>query len=488
MIQQIRNDYWQEVDGKHKISDVYHAMERAEILAKTPMEKAHTRAACSVARRILETDPDFNPDYSATGHWNFFNRSMTDNSAGKVKYYHNFRWSFEWKKISAASPSAEQPLLYNDVYGILNDAANCLWNEKWEAGTEYTEEFIHYGVEVEVKTKILCENAGTITTAAGTFDNCLKLSLDINGYENGWSYRAGQKEYYFAPNIGIIRFVSGYCQDSMHAVYELSSYVGTGEGYMPFQDGMVRRYDALDLTDGYVGSAEYTYVADNDGRIIIFEDRCGIKKKMDDITQYSSVRDEIMEEKLWNEWKHDESRLRHDVNNFNILTHFLGRNARYWAKPERAAAWMKHKMKLLEFLGDGEGVPRAWLGEYARSCFGAATALLGAEHIEEGYEYLDRAFDLYPKWLEIPDGEALEVGNEMIYGGIKVIKGKGIIELPDGAHEPIHYVRLFDHSSGEMYYSMTAQNGWEWFDGVRNDERFQKAVERAKKLMENQYA
>ncbi|MCH5201532.1 MAG: hypothetical protein J1F60_11310, partial [Oscillospiraceae bacterium] len=358
MIQQIRNDYWQMVDGNQKISDVYHAMERAEALAKTPMEKAHTKAACSVARRILETDPDFNPNYTATGHWNFFNRSMTDDREGMIKYYYNFRWSFEYKNENGAS--VEQPLFYNDIYGILSDAVNCLWNEKWEAGAEYTEEFINYGTEI--KTKVLCENAGTITTAAGIFDNCLKLSLDINGYEDGLSYRSGKKEYYFAPNVGIIRFVSSYCQDSRHVVYELSFYDGTGEGYMPLKDGMVRRYDALDLTDGFSGSAEYTYAADTDGRIIIFEDRCGIKKRIDDITQYSSIRDEIIEERLWNEWKHDESRIRHDVNNFNILTHFLGRNARFWARPERAAAWQKHKMKLLEFLGDGEGVPRAWLG------------------------------------------------------------------------------------------------------------------------------
>ena len=33
---------------------------------------------------------------------------------------------------------------------------------------------------------------------------------------------------------------------------------------MPLADGLVRRYDALDLTDGFVGAVEYTYVADED--------------------------------------------------------------------------------------------------------------------------------------------------------------------------------------------------------------------------------
>lgn len=481
MIQQVRNDYWVEVDGNEKLNDVCHAMERAEALAKSPMEKAHTKAACSVARRILETDPDFNPNYTARGYWNFFQRRMTGVRDGMIKSYYNYRWSFEWKK--SGGTIAEQSLFYNDVYGILHDALNCLWNEKWEAGVAYTEEFIQYGSEV--KTKVRCEDAGTITTAAGVFDNCLKLSLDIDGYKNGLSYRAGKKEYYFAPSVGIVRFVSGYCQDNLHVVYELSSYEGNGEGYMPLKDGMVRRYEALDLTDGFVGSAEYAYVADANGNIVIFEDRCGIQKRIEDITQYGFIKGEVMEEELWNQQKYDESRIRHDVNNFNILSHFLGRYARTWAKPERSVAWHKHKMEILEFLGDGKGVPRAWLGEYARSCFHAAAALFGAEHMEEGYEYLDRAFELYSKWLEIPDGEALEVGNEMIYGGIKVIKGKGMIELPDGTREPIQYSYLLEPSSGDMYYGMTAQSGWEWFNGVRDDERFKKAIDRAKKLMED---
>ena len=36
----------------------------------------YTKAAASVARRILSTDPTFNPDYTATGHWNFFSKNV----------------------------------------------------------------------------------------------------------------------------------------------------------------------------------------------------------------------------------------------------------------------------------------------------------------------------------------------------------------------------------------------------------------------------
>ena len=34
----------------------------------------------------------------------------------------------------------------------------------------------------------------------------------------------------------------------------------------------------------------------------------------------------------------------------------------------------------------------------------------------------------------------------------------------------------------QMYYGMTAPRGWEWFNPVRNEERFKEYIERAKKM------
>ena len=42
----------------------------------------------------------------------------------------------------------------------------------------------------------------------------------------------------------------------------------------------------------------------------------------------------------------------------------------------------------------------------------------------------------------------------------------------------------FNHGSEDMYYAMTAPRGWEWFNGIREDERFKAAIERARILME----
>ena len=76
MVQKIRGEYWQKVDGSWRVCDVSDAIERAAALAKTPAARAHAKAAGSVARRIMDTNEAFSPDFTATGHWNFFVRSV----------------------------------------------------------------------------------------------------------------------------------------------------------------------------------------------------------------------------------------------------------------------------------------------------------------------------------------------------------------------------------------------------------------------------
>ena len=478
-VQKIANEYCHtSADGRQYICDVYSDIEHAEALAVTPMEKAHTKAAASVARRILDTDPKFNPNCTATGHWNFFCREYITKKDGTLKLStYNSRWSFEWK--NASNLDAEDAILYNDILGILRDATNCIWSDEWVIGSSPLVEYRRHSNDI--RTQISCEEGGTVSTKAGTFENCFKLNLDIEGMTNGLSYRGGKKVYYFAEGIGIVRTENEFCGGARKAVYELTSYEGTGEGFMPYADGLVRRYDALDLTDGFVSSVEYTYVADEDGDIVVFSDRTGIRELPPPITQYGTIQGEIIEDRLWDEGKREESRLRHDINNFHLLCHFFGRPSRYWAAQKKAVAWNKYRLKIMEGL-DESGVPDAWRGLYASTSFRTACALFGCGNKEEGYEWLDRAFEAYPKWDNIPDGTEMDVGAPLIFSGIKVIKGKGRIILPDGTLEPLSYGYLFEGNCSLMHYGMTATQGWEWFNSVRDEERFKEYIKKAKKM------
>ncbi|MBQ7338677.1 MAG: sigma-70 family RNA polymerase sigma factor [Clostridia bacterium] len=487
MVQQISNEYFCEVDGKHRVCDVTPAIARAEALAQTPLQKAYTRAAGAVARRIMAADPEFNPDHTATGHWNFFEFERIRRHDGMLTLSgYNSRWSFELKCMGVCGDASE-PLLFNDIYGILQDAAQHLWSEEWTTQGTHQIEFLLWGrhaVRTTIETVRECE---PVTVKAGTFDDCITLKLNIDGPKEGWSYRGGAKEYTLARGVGIIRTVNDYAQETKKAIYELVSYYGTGEGYMPIEDGMTRRFEAQGLTDGFVGYADYAFTMSESGMLYIIADRCGIRNLPPPITDYESILGEQIEDQLWDDKKHAESRLQNDVNNFNLLLHYLFRNHRGLGEPHRTSAWHKHRCRMLESLTMDGSVPPALQGFYAYFHFAAACATFGRgkDYFDEGYALLERAFELFDQWVTIPDGEALSIGDGSFSADIKMIKGKNLLVLPDGSRvtcEDVIYSAWNDGSI--MYRGMTAAHGWEWFNGVRNEEKFKAYIERARKFVE----
>lgn len=274
MMLSMRCDYWtRDSEGREALSDVSRQMLRARELAKTPLERAHTESACAVMRRILDTDDALNPRRTASGHWNFFRYLELSSKNGKTTVDDDRKYSFEWKGMG--SDKAGFPLFYNHMFGILQDAAGCVWDERWKDG--YAESIAYKNYSHSIVTEAGCSAAGTVTTAAGTFENCLRLSLDTKGMEGGWSYRGGRMAYWFAPGVGIVRVTHNYSKDTAVATYELTEYKGVGEGYMPTDDGLVRRYDAVGLTGGFAAFAELTFAADGKGGTVVLENLCGIK-------------------------------------------------------------------------------------------------------------------------------------------------------------------------------------------------------------------
>lgn len=277
MMIQMRNHYCEdskEAVGEPHLRDVLYPMERVQILAKTPLQLAHTKAACAVMRRILDTDPVFHPGCTEIGHWNFFQYLELNAEDRKIKLNDNRTYFFEWKDISETQ-DARYEMLSNDIYGILMDAAGCIWSDEWIPGVTQTVKYrLH---SLEMVTELCCEEAGSITTNAGTFDHCMRISMNIKEMRDGWSYRGVKKEYIFAQGIGIVRAISYYKDNTITAVYDLVSYNGIGEGYMPVCDGMVRHYDAVGLEDKFVAAAEYTYATDEKGSIVIRGNRTGVQ-------------------------------------------------------------------------------------------------------------------------------------------------------------------------------------------------------------------
>ncbi len=473
MIQAIRNEYYHESNGKEYLRNVTEYVLRANELASNEMEKAHARLSSSCVTRIIEGDKgtDF------TGHWNFFEKGVVTKEKGCFKLSHNYRWSFEWKNTD--SSNAATAILYNDIYSILETATGCVWNEEWQKGVSPAVEYMLWGT-YPVKTSIKCEDGGTVETKAGTFENCLKISLDISGLGGGMSYREGHKVYYFAEGIGIVRMVNEYCNGALNAVYDLVSYKGRGQGYMPFANGLERTYEATNLTDGYVAGAEYVYVENENGEIVIFNDRTGIRMKQSPVTSYSEVLNEFKENNECNSI--EEAHGMYALNTFNLMVHTICRPAHHRNNAPRSIGVCKFNMEAMESFGNGT-VPPAWVCAYAWTALVRSAAHFGNGETEKGFEYLDISLEYYERWKGFEKGDELDTGNEAIFGGIKLIRGKECVLLPSEEKSPIEYGYRMDGKCDAPHYALSADYGWEWFNYLRNHESYYSYVDKAKELL-----
>ncbi len=471
MMQAIRNEYAYDDEARNDIlRDVSEYILRASELATTSMEKTYVRLASSCINRILEGDKgtDF------TGHWNFFSRNMTVREKGTVKKSHNPRWSFEWKNVDRTNSGMS--VVYNDIYGILQDATGCIWNDEWQKGASPSYEYMLWGA-YPVKTSIVCEEGGTVKTKAGTFEGCMKITLDTTGLDGGLAYRGGHKEYYFANGIGIVRVVNEY--GALKAIFDLDSYKGEGEGYMPLADGFERKYEAVNLTDGYVAGAEYVYHENENGEIVIFADRCGIRKKQSPVTSYGSVLNEFKEN---NECKDiGEQQKMYALNTFNLMVHTVCRPAHHRYNAPRSVGICKFNMEIMEGFGNGS-VPNAWICAYAWTALVRSASHFGNGEIEKGFKYLDVSFEYYERWKCFERGEKLDAGEKTLFDDIKLIRGDECVLLANGEKAPLEYGFRMDGACDAPYYALSSDYGWEWFNYVRNHERYYSYLDRAKEL------
>lgn len=209
---------------------------------------------------------------------------------------------------------------------------------------------------------------------------------------------------------------------------------------------------------------------------------------------YSAYKGEVLESRLWEQGRHNDSRIQHDVNNLRLILHFLCRGNRNWAAPDKATEWHKIRMKLVETFADytekGE-IPSAWLWYYISLKFRCACSLFGSGRKDEGYEYLEEAFRLFEDNIKIFNRKELDFGCEQIFGGVSMIlddDDEPRFKVPDGkdgyTEEKCNYLCWLAPDKNLFYYGMTAPQGWEWFNSVRDEEKFKEYITRAKEYCE----
>jgi len=275
--QMARQSYWEKTPDRTILRDVSHWLERAEVLAATPYQKLHTRMANEVMRRILHTDKRFMPGRTLVNAWNFFVCNSVMVTDGKYSTNDDRIYSFEWKTTKELKyENGGYALFYNFIYDIFEDALDCMWDNDWKIGYRSTVNGKSFGND-SVKTEFSIEDGGTVTTSAGVFENCWLFRLNTDGLSDGWSYRGGKMEYWFAPTVGIVRANHYFNNDTQCATYDLVSYAGIGDGYFPIADGLVRKYGAVGLTDEFIGGTEYVFCRHDDGRMMLLQNQIGLR-------------------------------------------------------------------------------------------------------------------------------------------------------------------------------------------------------------------
>ena len=273
-----RRCYCDDTDGEEHLVSVDKYLARASELAVTKRQKIHTAIATDVMKRIFDTDANYNPDYTEKGIWNFFDYYHVKTIDGKTAIPEHGRiYAFEWKDFCGGLDGYH--LLYNFLYDILYQATGYVWNDEWVPGYETEKDYKYYhDINVHLRLKILPEE--TVTTPAGIFENCRHVYFELDGLTGGAAYRGGKMNYWFAPDVGIVKFSSIYDNGKVEGFWTLTDYRGTGEGYFPVADGLFRRYEPVNIGSGLIGSVEYTFDEDETGTIL-FRNAYGTQKRED---------------------------------------------------------------------------------------------------------------------------------------------------------------------------------------------------------------
>nr|MCR4904705.1 RNA polymerase sigma factor [Clostridiales bacterium] len=266
-----RNGYFvpEGTDGGHLV-DVEKYLAGAERTAKTRREKVHTAVANKVMRSIFATDDVFYPDYTEKLRWTFFELYAPQRNGDSLCLGESDRtYSFElkdWFWKDGKSCFDMFAVGCNFLYEIVDFALGALWSDKWIPGYSEERKFKQY--DMDVSGKIAVGEDETVETPVGTFPNCRHLAADMRG---GFGYWSGHTEFWYAEGVGLVKFlrtVTECGEPWRNAVWLLTEMTGTGEGFFPAADGFFRRYEAQNLENGYHGSAEYTYLEDDQGLTI----------------------------------------------------------------------------------------------------------------------------------------------------------------------------------------------------------------------------
>ena len=273
-IKEVKETYCIGLYSDGKLVDVRRPLQRAKELAETKRQKARVQVIEDVMLRILNTDPEFTPDYTEKGFWNAYIGSDISKENGKVKWSGIAGEYIEWGRADVLERRTIEKLelesikvLYGFFSSIVDSCGFEVWSDEWVPGfTAKTQK--------PLKEFVVLED-DTVITPAGTFKNCRHICFDLDLT----AYFGGKSDCWYAEGIGFVKFTHRIDDHTM-AVWQLTEYTGVGEGYFPVADGLYRKYEPDYIGDGYRAALEYTFDSDEQDTCV-FCNITGVQRRSD---------------------------------------------------------------------------------------------------------------------------------------------------------------------------------------------------------------
>ena len=199
--------------------------------------------------------------------------SKKDGRVTEGEWYYNlgpYRWG---------THHIEDCLFRMEPYRYQDNFFGCIWDDKWVVGYhEEDAEFSHpYGRDGTYR--LTFDDGGTVTVGAGTFENCLKLTIrygtldDVptSNFHGTGGDVFGVKEYRLARGVGIVSFDCDFGR-GMRTSLKLTSYKNPAheDGYFPLAIGCEWEYDEETLTSrGYCAKVRTKIPCGHGGKFMI---------------------------------------------------------------------------------------------------------------------------------------------------------------------------------------------------------------------------
>lgn len=240
------------MDKADRLSDGWNLREAAEALKKA-VQANSTQEDAALALSWIPVMERF-ADYHEKG-WRFCPGSMSDwtlkteKNGVRIAYGD---WSLGPYRLGTRGHKEDR------IFGVkplryLEQLAGGAWNDEWKPGYTGTRRFMDIDVTLAVT------DGGTVTVPAGTFDNCVKLTITAEKtdardpeyyFRDNYHYMfCGTKEFWYAPGVGIVKHDCRWGDTDSSCVlvkYDLPAADGS---MFPVQIGNKWEYDEVHLTE-----------------------------------------------------------------------------------------------------------------------------------------------------------------------------------------------------------------------------------------------